>query len=409
MKSILKIISFFIIVFSNFCIKAETMDRINDNRNAGIEYRVIKDNTHVIHILEIDPKYYRLELVKAHNSVFGREKVPEMAARKGAIAAINAGFFEIGNGEDGRPSGNLVINGKILALVQKYQSSLILDKDKIDIARIRGKANIKYGDKEIKVDEVNQFARKGEVVLYNSLWGSTTLTPYKDRLEFVLNEDNMVVQALGHGDSKIPSSGWVLSLPSSHKLASIGIGDKLIVDISFEQQSTNLERTITNTIMGIPMLVKRGNVAFDMISFQNKNFIRANARTAIGVREDGVVIMVVTEHLYSLSPRVISFQKVQNILGSQSYLGRTVGVVDIVQILTLTEDQIEAPVGLTLPRLAKLMLDLGCIKALNLDGGWSTTMFFDRRIMNSTIGYSDDRMKKEKAREVSDAIVVIKR
>ena len=73
------------------------MDRINDNRNAGIEYRVIKDNTHVIHILEIDSKYYRLELVKAHNSVFGRETVPQIAERKGATAAINAGFFEIGN------------------------------------------------------------------------------------------------------------------------------------------------------------------------------------------------------------------------------------------------------------------------------------------------------------------------
>jgi len=71
----------------------------------GLSYEARKNENHVIHILTIDPAQYHLKLVKAHNQVFGRETVSAIALRSNAIAAINAGFFEIGNSEDGRPSG----------------------------------------------------------------------------------------------------------------------------------------------------------------------------------------------------------------------------------------------------------------------------------------------------------------
>jgi len=55
--------------------------------------------------------------------------------------------------------------------------------------------------------------------------------------------------------------------------------------------------------------------------------------------------------------------------------------------------------GLTLDELAAFMLALGCRDAMNLDGGGSTTMFLDGKVVNHP---SD----KEGERKVSDAILV---
>ena len=77
------------------------------------EYAFIEKPNQKIHLLKIDLKYYDVSLSSAHNSVFGRERIGNIAERENAKIAINAGFFEIGNNEDGRPTGTLVINGEI--------------------------------------------------------------------------------------------------------------------------------------------------------------------------------------------------------------------------------------------------------------------------------------------------------
>jgi exopolysaccharide biosynthesis protein len=54
---------------------------------------------------------------------------------------------------------------------------------------------------------------------------------------------------------------------------------------------------------------------------------------------------------------------------------------------------------MTLQELAEYLLSLGATDAMNLDGGGSTTMFLDGRVVNTP---SD----KEGERKVSDAILV---
>jgi hypothetical protein len=69
----------------------------------GITDELRKQEGHVIHIVPINPSLYQMAFVKSHDQVFGRETLPEIALRKGALVAFNAGFFEIGGSEDGRP------------------------------------------------------------------------------------------------------------------------------------------------------------------------------------------------------------------------------------------------------------------------------------------------------------------
>ena len=88
-----KIVCYLILLFVSVLFWNTTSLALDTNLPQGLSYEVRKDTNHVIHILTIDPKYYHLKLVKAHNQVFGRETVPAIALRTNAIAAINAGFF----------------------------------------------------------------------------------------------------------------------------------------------------------------------------------------------------------------------------------------------------------------------------------------------------------------------------
>ncbi|MGQ3384943.1 phosphodiester glycosidase family protein [Glutamicibacter sp. TV12E] len=48
-------------------------------------------------------------------------------------------------------------------------------------------------------------------------------------------------------------------------------------------------------------------------------------------------------------------------------------------------------VGVTMPELAQIMLDLGCETAYNIDGGGSSTMFFNGQLVNNPLGRNQER------------------
>jgi exopolysaccharide biosynthesis protein len=68
-------------------------------------------------------------------------------------------------------------------------------------------------------------------------------------------------------------------------------------------------------------------------------------------------------------------------------------------MMTVDGRQPGVSVGMTLQELADYILSLGATDAMNLDGGGSTTMFLNGKVVNTP---SD----KEGERKVSDAIVV---
>ena len=137
-----------------------------------------------------------------------------------------------------------------------------------------------------------------------------------------------------------------------------------------------------------------------------------HARTAIGFRADGVIIILVAEHLYAQPLRELTIGQMQDMLKSAGYSGAKLDNTNVAQALAVVNDQLQinsTAIGLTLPELANILLDLGCIKALNLDGGGSSTMFFDGQVVNSAVGDKDEGMGEKMLRAVSDAIVILKK
>jgi exopolysaccharide biosynthesis protein len=108
----------------------------------------------------------------------------------------------------------------------------------------------------------------------------------------------------------------------------------------------------------------------------------------------------------------VNLGEVRDILKNHGYSGDKLNEISIAKALVLVGQGIRpegAAIGLTISELAKIMLDLGCVKALNLDGGGSSTMFLNGQVVNSTVGDSDEGLGQKIVRPVSDAIVVMKR
>lgn len=374
------------------------------NQDSGLNYRRLEENKHVIHILTIDPKRFDLKLVKAHNRVIGRETVEEIALRTNAIAAINAGFFEIAGSDDGRPSLTLMIEGKLFSLKKQMQSLLILDQNNIQITEGSIKISVKIGDKLIYPNQVNNFSNFKDIILYNDVWASTTLTPHTNR-EILINKDFNIVEISNHGDNPIFSKGFVLSFPNSKELPSIKVGDSVKLNLEFTDRDENIINLskAASAVTGIPILIENSKIVVD----KNDDKEGVHARTALGIRTDGVIVIVVAEHIYKQHIKDLKLVQVKSILKKEK--GVDIEKLTLSEALKILEKQLvnEQTIGLTKTELANYMLNLGCKSAINLDGGGSSTLFFNGKVVNKVTGDKDEALGEHVMRPVSDAIIIL--
>lgn len=162
------------------------------------------------------------------------------------------------------------------------------------------------------------------------------------------------------------TSGFVLRNGTIYRSTSYGNEDLVInSDGSFsivEEDNTDLTTLKNNGALQVlsfgPALIKDSTISVSTNSevAQSKN---SNPRTAIGIIDNLHYVFVVSD-------------------------GRT-----------------SASTGLTLYELAEVMSDLGCTTAYNLDGGGSSTMYFNGQVINNP---TDGNTSGE--RKVSDIIYV---
>ena len=356
------------LIFFCFPISAQDFRTIND----GIEYAEIKRGTEIepikINLLRLDLTKVRLDVVHALDAAIGLETTSSIAARHGAVAAINAGFFRLDKSIfAGDAAGVLMIDGKLLS-EGNGRVSLVIRNNQSNTQTSIEKLSVSLGlfpqKLTFKISGINRERKNDEMVLYTPQFHSTTLTD-NSGIEFVVIGDKIVSIFEGKGSNVIPENGGVFSASGKLKdeLRFLKIGAKLMATVKLERPNKNFYTSKPEDIVGgVPQLIKNGKIEITWEQEKSsKSFVETrHPRTAVARLKDGKFLMVTVD-------------------------GRQ-----------------KESVGMDLNELAALLLELGATDAMNLDGGGSTTMFLNGKIVNNP---SD----KEGERKVSDAILVFPR
>lgn len=363
---------------------------------AQIEHKIAGDPVK-INLLRLDLAKVRLDVHHALDKAIGLETTSSIAKRKSAIAAINAGFFRLDRSEfAGDAAGVLMIDGELLSESTNGRIGISIQNLKrysvVFFNRISASLQLQIGKgtavKQFDVSGINRSLAKNEVVIYSPSFGASTKTgetSYEVRLSkcstgrmigsFRDNVCKKIEPVKASSNMTIPADGFVVAIGAEYVSKS---RDDLSAEISKlvekpgsarevrirkpihldgGQFSTDSNVDITN---GVPLLIKAGKIDITWEQEKtSKSFAEMrHPRTAVAKLTDGKFLMITVD-------------------------GRQPGV----------------SVGMNLRELADYLLSLGATDAMNLDGGGSTTMYVDGKVVNTP---SD----KEGERKVGDAIVV---
>ena len=292
-----------------------------------IKINIVEVNTKLNPNIEIAP-----QLASANTKLKNRATIRTIASRNNSIAAVNGTYFKFQNGV---PLGTLMINKKVYTGPLHNRVAMGIGKNEFKMAQVQFNSTISTGRENVKVDNINQPRILSTLVLlYTPDWGQTSPAAPKYGINLTIQGNK--VTALSQAPATIPQDGYVISGPKS-KLGAFLLDKKVNLDIKMTPEWENIDHIIS----GGPYLVKDGGIYIDVTAQKLKAITGKNPRTAIGYTANNEFIMVTVD-------------------------GRE-----------------HASVGMTLGELARMMKGFGCINAMNLDGGGSTVMYVQGKIVNS--------------------------
>ncbi len=258
------------------------------------------------------------------------------------ILGINASYYSL---KTGIPMGHVISNGKIVSKdTETYQSIGFLPDGSAFIAPLSIKTTLFHGEKEVDIAHINKYNQEfmDIVNLYTPEFAEHNHNDFLS-LNLILGEIDGELK-LGeeltavveekftyHGAIKIPDDKIVLTINEVAKpelfeaLSSLEIGDTITISSEVQSEGDYEWENVDSALGSVgETLVKDGEI--------QKDFPSGSApRTAVGITEDGNIIFYVID-------------------------GR----------------QKPYSYGVKVETLAKRMLELGCVDAINLDGGGST-------------------------------------
>ena len=195
-------------------------------------------------------------------------------------------------------------------------------------------AELKTNQGNLKIDNVNQPRMLStHVIVYTKEWGKYSPQIPKYGMQLVVNNNKLVKTS--YEPCEIPENGYVIIGPES-KIKPIVNAKKYQLDVKMHPDWIG----VNHIISGGPFLVRNGEVYVDMTEEKLTAIGGRNPRTAIGYTKNNNLILITAD-------------------------GRE-----------------GSSIGLTLVELANLMKQLGCVNAMNLDGGGSTVMYVNGQVVN---------------------------
>ena len=289
-----------------------------------------------INVVEMDSKLAdNLVLRPALSSsqtLKSRKTISSIAKNTNAIVALNGTYFKP---QSGVPLGTLMIDETMYTGPIYDRVALGIFDDGFDVARVQLNASVKTRSLNIKIDNINQPRMLStHVIAYTTVWGKTSPDSPKYGTQIAIDNSGQIIAASANS-MNIPDDGYVIVGPKSQLQKLWGV-KKVKVDISTTPEWKNVRHIIS----GGPYLVKNGEVFVDMTAQKLGAIGGRNPRSAIGYTADNNLILVAVD-------------------------GRE-----------------GSSIGMTLMKLANFMKSVGCVGAINLDGGGSTVMYINGQIVN---------------------------
>lgn len=295
-----------------------------------------------LNIVEINPKLNENLVLKpamASEVLNQKTTVRNIANKNNAIVAVNGTYFKP---DTGVPLGTLMIDKKPITGAVYNRVSMGITPEGFIMGRINYDINARYKDKVYKIDNINQSRMSMyHTLVYTKDWGQVSPPTPKNGIQIAVQNDKII--QVSSGSLSIPQNGYVIV--SNRKKAESFFNENLSLLVN-KPLSLNIElpagwQEAQNIISGGPYLVKNSEVFVDAAEQKLQAITGKNPRTAIGYTPEGTLIIIAADGRENTS------------------------------------------VGLTLWELAKLMKNLGCKYAMNLDGGGSTVMYVKGVIVNS--------------------------
>jgi exopolysaccharide biosynthesis protein len=348
----------------------------------GVEFYWTADQTLVnregaiaVYLLRLDLNRVKIESALSNDEVVDAERVDGIARRHQAIAAVNAGFFNVKNGE---PVSVLKVGGELVSdnavprgAVAVHTRPGARQELFFDQAAVKVRARFAAGGQPVAVDidGVDTTRERGRLMMYTPKYHVDTDTA-ANGTEWALGGSPLAVTDVRRdlGKTPIPRDGAVLSyggLDPPPPLDGLAPGTVVTFQTAWRLlNGTPVERfdEAQDVINGAGLLRRNG---VDLANWQASESLQPSTftdvrhpRTLIGVDRRGSVWLVAVD-------------------------GR----------------QPDYSIGMTFQELLRLCRRLDLSNALNLDGGGSTTMVVKGEIVNRPSDAAGPR-------SVSDAILV---
>lgn len=340
----------------------------------GVTYRMQVDLTtpRIIHALRysIGAQDVTLKSELAGGAVIqetpsrGRETMTEMVARTGAIAAVNGDFFPF----TGDPLGVMVRDGQLISTPGIQRAVFGWGPNAAAMGLVEFKGSIQLAGQTLGIKGINEQCPLNEVVLHTDVaafaLSRTPNTAYVFRMEspdwspngtftgtFVNAYKDIAKMPIQPGNAVLTAAG-----DKAEYFQNLIPGET--ATITFETKGFDWTK-ISQTMGGGPFLLRSGQLAVDAArqGFNEAFANRRHPRTAMGRTADGDIWIVVVDGRQKIS------------------------------------------VGATLEETARIMQRLGCVDAVNLDGGGSSAI--------NLLGLTLNRPSDGTERPVANGVVVL--
>jgi exopolysaccharide biosynthesis protein len=345
----------------------------------GVAYKKIINSadTLSVDILKIDLTAgdYFIRAVKANNLLGARETTSNMAKKLSdsgyqIIAALNADFFE----SDGEVVNNMISEGKYVKAVKFTDSPFndyvntqfaITYDNKPLLEQFVFSGSIIFPDGTIEnITRINSKADSNSIKLYNSFQGEKTPLAPEDwivketlLIPLIKSADTLFLivgnEFESGGNLHIPENGFIISANNKYAYyleRNLSIGDTVRILLKLNPYYPSI-RSLTG---GWPLLVKDGRNVIksnpDIEGVIPRFSENRHPRTGVGFSKDSTTVYFIT------------------VDGRQPHSR-----------------------GMTLLEFAELMIDEGIYHGVNLDGGGSTAMVVENKVVNKPSDATGER------------------